>query len=73
MTALLALGLIAAGLLALAVSELRSRRRPPLLVPATLLDCGCLRIGGGLLLPCAAHDPHAEPPVGQWAQEMEDK
>ena len=72
MSALLPLGILAAMWLAVFMLG-RRRPRSPLLVAATLLDCGCLRIGGGLLLPCAAHDPHAEPPVGQWAQEMEEQ
>lgn len=62
---------LAAGWLALAAASYRRSMRPPLL-PAVLLPCGCLRIEGGLLLPCPAHDP-AEPPVGQWAAEMEDR
>ena len=69
MITLLPLGLLVAAWLAVLIAG-RRRKPPPLRVPATLLDCGCLRVGGGLLLPCAEHDPHAEPPVEQWAADL---
>lgn len=67
----LPLAFVLASWLALVITG-RRRPQPPVLVPAVLHDCGCLRIAGGLLLPCPAHDP-AEPPVEQWAAELEDQ
>ena len=47
------------------------RRHPvTVLLRAAPEPCGCLRLEGGLVLPCAAHDPAAEPPVEQWAAEI---
>lgn len=49
----------------------RRQRHAVVLLRADLVPCGCVRLEGGLVLPCPGHDPAAEPPVGQWAAEME--
>ncbi len=33
--------------------------------------CGCLWLEGGLWSPCIDHDPEFDPPVGQWAKELD--
>ena len=49
----------------------RRQRHAVVLLRAVPEPCGCLRLEGGLVLPCPAHNPAAEPPVEQWAAEME--